>query len=53
MVRVALISLGVRPGVPAEARRVCRLKVAPATRMCSFSPSMHTGWPSLTSSIEE
>ena len=38
---------------PACASRVCRLKVAPATRMCSFRPSRHTGWPSLTLSIDE
>ena len=29
--------------VPAEATRVCKLNVAPATRMCSFSPSIQTG----------
>ena len=37
----------------ALAARVCRLKVAPATSMCSFSPSTHAGWPSSTLSMEE
>src|SRR5690606_37151338 len=28
---------------PADARRVCRLKVAPAMRICTPRPSMQTG----------
>ncbi len=38
---------------PAAASRVCRLNVAPATRMCNRSPSMQTGWPSPTSLMDE
>ncbi len=38
---------------PAEATRVCRLNVAPATSTCSRKPSMQTGWPSVTLSIDE
>ena len=38
---------------PAAASRVCKLNVAPATKMCNRSPSMQTGCPSLTSLIDE
>ena len=38
---------------PGAASRVCRLNVAPATKMCNRSPSTQTGWPSLTSPMDE
>src|SRR5579871_464309 len=45
-------SLDVPPG-PGLARRVCRLNVAPAIRMCNLRPSMHTGCPSVASAMDE
>ncbi len=38
---------------PAEALRVCRLKVAPATSTCTVRPSRQTGSPSSAWAIEE
>ena len=45
-------SLG-RTSPPAAANRVCKLNVAPATRMCKRNPSVQTGWPSVTSLMDE
>src|SRR6185503_19023325 len=36
-----------------DAKRVCRLKLAPAVRTCTTRPTMQIGWPSVALSTEE